>query len=701
MPALGMAAVCGAVSGGLECLDFDELGYFEQWVAEVIKEVPNLFELICMVETPSGGNHVWYRADHVSGNKPLARRPASEAELKVKPEQKSYVLIETRGEGGYAIIPGSCADAHEDHKEYRYSISTLTQVKKITDLQRSIFLRVASSFDQLVEDRQINAEETARSKSLRVGDDFEMRASWRDILEPHGWRLDSGTWERGRLTRPGKDRGCSATIGYAVSGGVPLLKVFTSSAGIDPGAYGKFRAYAHLNHRSDYSATARDLSLRGYGVQNSPSRGPQQRKHDGQPQQRLPEETTANGAAAPQKTKPQPKKQSFSTLKVAESKIVNVNWLVHRKIPAGKMVLLAGEGGMGKSTLVRHLIAKLTTGQPAFGLNYEPDGPCDVLLVSVEDSLSDTVAPHLLAEGADCNRVHFVTGTNDPDTQKPRPVDLREIEPFETFIEANPACKLIVIDPIMSFISRAGINEAKASDVRYMLDPLIDLAERTNVTVMLIAHFSKDKQAKASDRIAGAAAFRDACRVAYMFGPHPLLAEQRVMAVVKNNISGLDQSSLAFSRRYLTPDEANEVMQHPQFDQLRDDQREEMRAQLAVIVSHGVTDTTADESASAKPRTVAERAIGRSVSKKQQEAVDWLRQRALGGVRWPDGVLEADAIKHGFSIWEFRRAKTILKTEGYQAKPIGVNWYFGFGDIRTLPEPEAANNASNEEEIPQ
>ena len=86
-----------------------------------------------------------------------------------------------------------------------------------------------------------------------------------------------------------------------------------------------------------------------------------------------------------------------------------VRWLVPHRLPAGKLVLMAGKGGDGKSTATRHLTARITTGRPAFGLTYTAS-PVNVLILSAEDGPEDTILPHLLAEGADVSRVSLLEG---------------------------------------------------------------------------------------------------------------------------------------------------------------------------------------------------------------------------------------------------------------------------------------------------
>src|SRR5579864_8847025 len=111
-----------------------------------------------------------------------------------------------------------------------------------------------------------------------------------------------------------------------------------------------------------------------------------------------------------------------------------VRWLAEEVIPLGKLTLIGGDGGHGKSSITLHLAACVTQGRCAFGLHYTPPERADVLLVSCEDDLADTVVPRLLAAGADLARVHRVEGIRGDDG-KLLPFSLAYLEQVETALE--------------------------------------------------------------------------------------------------------------------------------------------------------------------------------------------------------------------------------------------------------------------------
>jgi putative DNA primase/helicase len=258
---MGLAVIGGAVSGFVEILDFDVRDLFVPWRVIVEERCPGLVERLPLSKTPSDGRHLFYRCQGIEGNLKLAQR----LRFNGRPE----TLIETRGRGGYAIIPPSPAACHPLKLPYVLLCGDLTAIPTITRQERAILLDAARSFNEYVLPPHIITSVSSRGaiqvKRDRPGDVFNAQAEWRDILEPHGW-LPIG--QRGDLTlwkRPGKrEAGCSATTNYAAS---DLLYVFTTNG--DPfephTAYTKFAAYALLQHGGDFHAAARALARQGYG----------------------------------------------------------------------------------------------------------------------------------------------------------------------------------------------------------------------------------------------------------------------------------------------------------------------------------------------------------------------------------------------------------------------------------------------------
>jgi Bifunctional DNA primase/polymerase, N-terminal len=250
---VGLAIVAGPVSGNTEVLDIDDIATLKPWYAYVEAVAPGLISRLVVVETPTGGRHLYYRCATIQGNMKLAVNANRE------------VMIETRGEGGYSVIPPSPAWCHPDRKPYVLRQGDLAHTPTITPEERAILLNGARALTQSVEPERVYApRQPTATDGTRPGDLFAAQATWEDILLPHGWRVVA---RRGEVTfwrRPGKrERGSSATTNYA---GSDVLYVFSSNASpFDPEtAYTKFAAYALLDHGGDFQAAAHTLARTGF-----------------------------------------------------------------------------------------------------------------------------------------------------------------------------------------------------------------------------------------------------------------------------------------------------------------------------------------------------------------------------------------------------------------------------------------------------
>ena len=161
-----------------------------------------------------------------------------------------------------------------------------------------------------------------------------------------------------------------------------------------------------------------------------------------------------------------------------------VDWLWYPFIPYGKVTLLQGDPGCGKSTLMMSLIAAVSSG------NSSPDGmkikkPIHVIYQCSEDGVSDTIKPRLLNAGADCNNVAFLDEETDwltLDDEKIR----RAIADFNA--------KLLVIDPVQAYLGETDIASAVA--MRKMLRQLASWATMYDCAVVLIGHLNKKQSSK-------------------------------------------------------------------------------------------------------------------------------------------------------------------------------------------------------------
>ncbi len=264
----GIGYVCGAVSGGLEALDFDDQDIYKQY-KELVREA-GLGDIADRIEegyseASPRGIHWLYRCSAIGGSTKLARRPKRPEEMEHENDHIK-TLIESKGEGGYIIVAPSNGRVHPSGLPYRLLRGGVYTILTITPEEREELWELARSFDQMPRKTSEPHQDSTESSDVRPGDDFNQRADWRDILEPYGWRLVYQQNDVGYWRRPGKDRGISATTNYAGSG---LLYIFSTSTKFDSErGYRKFAAYTVLNHSSDFRAAAKALAERGHGQSN-------------------------------------------------------------------------------------------------------------------------------------------------------------------------------------------------------------------------------------------------------------------------------------------------------------------------------------------------------------------------------------------------------------------------------------------------
>lgn len=161
----------------------------------------------------------------------------------------------------------------------------------------------------------------------------------------------------------------------------------------------------------------------------------------------------------------------------------DVDWLWYPFIPCGKITILQGDPGGGKSTLMLDLIGKLTTGRAL------PDGrklePINVIYQCSEDGLADTIKPRLEKANADCNRVGYIN-------EEINGLSLDDEIIRDTIIELN--ARLLVIDPIQAYVGDADLSNA--SGMRKVLRRLSMWASATNCAIVLIGHLNKRSGSK-------------------------------------------------------------------------------------------------------------------------------------------------------------------------------------------------------------
>ncbi|WP_229490389.1 AAA family ATPase [Pseudoduganella namucuonensis] len=225
----------------------------------------------------------------------------------------------------------------------------------------------------------------------------------------------------------------------------------------------------------------------------------------------------------------------------ADIRPLPITWLWPGWVPAGKLTILAGAAGTGKTTLALALAAVITAG------GRWPDGSAcegrgNVLIWSSEDVADDTLVPRLIAAGADLGRCHFIEGIAQDGESVPFDPS-QDIPDLHRVAEGMGGISLLLIDPIVSAV--AG-DMHRANDVRRSLQAVVDFADAHGCAVIGITHFAKGGAGKApQDRVIGSQAFGALARMVLVTAKEEG-SNRRVMARAKSNIAP-DDGGIAYS----------------------------------------------------------------------------------------------------------------------------------------------------------
>jgi hypothetical protein len=245
-----IAIVCGAVSGNLEVMDFDDgasaFNDFKKIAGtEILKNV-------VIQKTQSGGLHLLYRCKEVDGNLKLASKESVKGQ--------SQVLIETRGQGGLIIAaptPG-----------YEVIGGDILNVPQITPEQREDLLSAARSLNRdITPPKPVHKRKKHSPEGVdRPGDDYNANGDVDALLREHGWQFAFEEGGRKHYRRPGKTTGVSGNWNGS------YFYCHTTSSVLEVGCYDLFGLYAALNTKSLAEAAA-DLKNLGYGSSHAPKTG--------------------------------------------------------------------------------------------------------------------------------------------------------------------------------------------------------------------------------------------------------------------------------------------------------------------------------------------------------------------------------------------------------------------------------------------
>ncbi len=227
----------------------------------------------------------------------------------------------------------------------------------------------------------------------------------------------------------------------------------------------------------------------------------------------------------------------LSSRTVASIEAESVSWLWPGRIPAGKLVVLDGDPGLGKSTVALDLAARVTTGSPMPGESSR-GAPGAVVVLSAEDGPADTIRPRLEAAGADLELVHLAENVADRDDE--RPVSLADTALIGELVGRTSA-RLIIVDPLMAYLP-ADANAHRDQDVRRVLRPLAEMASSTGAAVLVVRHLNKSTGGSAIYRGGGSIGVIGAARVGLLVALDPDDPTRRLVAGTKSNLGPMPET---------------------------------------------------------------------------------------------------------------------------------------------------------------
>ena len=235
---------------------------------------------------------------------------------------------------------------------------------------------------------------------------------------------------------------------------------------------------------------------------------------------------------------------NLKLINMEQVEIEKIDWLLYPFIPFGKVTIVQGDPGEGKTTMVLQIIAKLTKGEavlpsgsdePALEGKTMDLEPVNVIYQTAEDGLGDTIKPRLLSAGADCSRV-MVIDDND------QALTMMDARLEEAIIKTK--ARLVVLDPIQGFLG-AAVDMHRANEIRPLMKRIAVLAEKYHCAIILIGHMNKNSNGKSSYRGLGSIDFQAAARSVLIVGRIKDEPEIRVVCHVKSSLAP-EGKSIAF-----------------------------------------------------------------------------------------------------------------------------------------------------------
>ena len=219
-------------------------------------------------------------------------------------------------------------------------------------------------------------------------------------------------------------------------------------------------------------------------------------------------------------------KIELKMIRMSEVQSQEIEWLWYPFIPYGKLTIIQGDPGDGKTTMVLNLAAKLSKGE-ALDENMKVTEPVNVIYQTAEDGMGDTIKPRLVEAGADLSRVMVIDDTEEALTLSD--------DRIEKAIRQNQV-RLLIIDPVQAFIG-ADVDMNRANEVRPVFRKLGMIAEKTGCAIVLIGHLNKSSGTQSTYRGLGSIDIMAAVRSLLFIGKVKKDPTTRVLIHEKSSLA--------------------------------------------------------------------------------------------------------------------------------------------------------------------